>query len=1070
MRSKRLLCVTLILLIAVGVLLTPPTIETSRDEIQEGLFTIVGVTARSSSGSPKIYPGSRRVSLNIDAMYIGNETATHVYGYLKTVEGINFSAGSGPVAQARTLNGSISSRVEKGEYVRFNYYLDISKSLRPGVYTLLLNITYRLEANITLRWEVHDIPVEVSRYPELSLSVIDAYLSPTSYPGSVNTNLYVLVENSGESSIVSARFEVTLPRDFTISNSKASVGAVNAGERFTVVFSGISVPLNARVSTYSATIYVDAAMRTDDNVNYNSTDTVTVRFKVTDPPKEDPVMVSSVSVLYQGSPAPLLPSAEGLTIRIMLINRLPDAVGGMSVAVWPPSGVSVRGVSGTYVNGMAPGGSCFIDIAVDVSPTIRPGLIEISLDLSYVRIVSGSSYMGGQSLSIKTVVETPHSYIPEISLVSAYWGSPDPMPVYNGSRYAPLTLRFINDGRYDVVGGVVEAYSSLLKPIKSSETLGPRLIPGSSSSVTLYFDVSAGAGEVQIDISVRYMFEEFGVHLNVTRKFSAYLPIEEYPAASSSLTVVYSGWQGNYNVFPRTDNATYQVTIANRAPFPVSGIILQLKLPENMTSQGGKVAKTYIEGPVRSLSTFTASFTITIGDVKPGKYEAELTADFMLMSGGPGVRRCEVFNLTISVNDDSDAIELVSSRWYEGSVGPNTYGAHLLVSMRNNYIDSLRGAVLEVKFPEGFLNALDNSSFAKVPPLSAGIVGVSPQAVFRDLGTQIGEYLRAYQAAQAQAFSKGEILNFILNVNILNVSLGVHDFEGNVSYIDQWGTRRSAKITISVTVLGRTQYVDIHMSSSLSVRSRFTNTSLIIENVGTAPLYDVYLIVSPYQGTPILIASPAVKYVGRIDAGGRAEIPVTLVYNPLGFMSQVSGATVITYGPVPLMASLIYRDASGALRSFNNTITVVVEPFIDLLVKNIFASGRTYSSTVSGEVANLGSATAYRVRAAFTIGNVSRSVLIGDVAPAEELAFRVEVPVYGETGTLRIEYYDAFNEQFSKEFLINVEMLHETIEAPPKEEGLRFEHWIVIGAVIAFLFFAFLLIYRALKSRLLSKA
>jgi len=39
---------------------------------------------------------------------------------------------------------------------------------------LLLNITYRLEANITLRWEVHDIPVKVSRYPELSLSVIDA--------------------------------------------------------------------------------------------------------------------------------------------------------------------------------------------------------------------------------------------------------------------------------------------------------------------------------------------------------------------------------------------------------------------------------------------------------------------------------------------------------------------------------------------------------------------------------------------------------------------------------------------------------------------------------------------------------------------------------------------------------------------------------------------------------------------------------------------------------------------------------------------------------------------------------
>ncbi|MCX8171961.1 MAG: hypothetical protein N3E47_08430, partial [Candidatus Bathyarchaeota archaeon] len=339
----------------------------------------VGVIARSSSGSTKIYPGSRRVSLRIEAMYTYNKTAFHVYGRLKTVEGMNFSAGSGAVAQARDLDGSIKSNVEKGEYVVFNYYLDMSKSLRPRVYSLHLNITYRLEdtgVDNALRSEAHQIQISISDYPTLSLSVIDTYLSPASYPGSVNTNLYVLMENSGESSIVSARFNIVLPEGFMISNPRASVGVVNSGERFTVAFPGISAPMNARVGAYRATIHVDAAMRTDDNVDYESKDTFTVEFKITDPPKESPIMVSSVSVLYQGSPAPLLPSANGVTIRVTLVNRLPDAVGGMSVTMKPPDGIVVRSVSGTYVNGMAPGGSCFIDVVVDVFPNVKPGLIE----------------------------------------------------------------------------------------------------------------------------------------------------------------------------------------------------------------------------------------------------------------------------------------------------------------------------------------------------------------------------------------------------------------------------------------------------------------------------------------------------------------------------------------------------------------------------------------------------------------------------------------------------------------------------------------------------------------------
>ncbi|MEM2961331.1 MAG: hypothetical protein QXU67_06970, partial [Candidatus Bathyarchaeia archaeon] len=657
------------------------------------------------------------------------------------------------------------------------------------------------------------------------------------------------------------------------------------------------------------------------------------------------------------------------------------------------------------------------------------------------------------------------SYVPELLLTSVYWGSPNPTPVYSGSQYVPLTLRFINDGRYDIVGAVVKAYSVFLTPIKNSEALAAGLAPGSYSSATLYFNVNADAGRIPLNILVNYVFEEFGVHLNITRDFEVYLPVEKYSASASNLMVVSSGWQNNYNIFPRTENATYQVTLTNRAPFPAGGIILSLKLPRNMSSS----RSTYIEGPIGSLSTFTASFMVSVGYIQPGTYNATLTADFILLSGGPGIRCIEEFNLTISINDDSQAMEFIGARWYEGSVGPNTYGAHLIISLRNNFVDSMRGAVLELNLPDGLLNALDNTSYVRVSPISVGLPGISQPTQIQDLSEIIGTYLGASQMGATQAFSRGDILTFVANIHILDISLGIHNLRSELSYIDQWGTRRSVKTSVPVTILGRTEYIEVSTDGSLSVRSRFTNISLSIRNAGSSPAYDIYLIISPYQGMPILIASPAINYIRVIGASEVVNVPINLAYNPLGFISQVGGVTTITYGPVPLMISVVYRDASGALKSFNNTLTVVVDPFIDLLIKDVRATGKSSSSTVSGVIINYGSATAYRVKAVFEVRDVNESRLIGDVAPGDELAFRIDLPRYGESGMLRIEYYNIFDELASREMLLNIELQPETPITPIPSEGIGFETWIVVAAVIIFLSLAFLLIYRALRSRSINR-
>jgi hypothetical protein len=188
------------------------TVFSSRINIycQQERFSIIGVNVKSSSGSSNIYPGSSRVSLKIEAIYVGDIEAESVVGHLKTVPGIDFSAGSGSLAPAKFLNGSIAYKVKTGDCVTFEYSLDTSKSLPPGLYHLTLNITYR--CGPSLSYEEHIIDVNVSSYPSISLRVVDSYLSPAAYPGSSDTNLYIILENVGDSAINSANFNLSLPR------------------------------------------------------------------------------------------------------------------------------------------------------------------------------------------------------------------------------------------------------------------------------------------------------------------------------------------------------------------------------------------------------------------------------------------------------------------------------------------------------------------------------------------------------------------------------------------------------------------------------------------------------------------------------------------------------------------------------------------------------------------------------------------------------------------------------------------------------------------------------------------
>jgi hypothetical protein len=1023
-------------------------------------FNIVYVNVRSSADTAEIYPGSKRVNLKVEAVYQNSTPAENVVGRLITVEGIGFSSGSGSCSPAMLLNGSIAGNVSLNTYVTFEYLLDISSSINPGVYELELNITYSYIGESSSTSEKHQIFITISPYPAISLRVVDAYFSPAAYPGSLDTNLYVILENNGSSTIASAYFNLTLPEGFTVKNPRTSTGLVNKGDRFTLTFTGVSITLDASVGTYNATIYADYSARTDDGVVYSNSTTLIAPVNVEYPPSEEPIMVAAVNTLYNGAPAPLLPSARDVVLRIYLINRLSDTISTMVVNVTLPNGIHVRAISGTYINGMTPGGTCFVDLTVDIDSEIEIGERMGVLDITYLRIVSGSSFLLNQTVQFKINVESGHSYISEFSLVTVYWGYPDPMPVYSTSQYVPLTVRLTNLGRYDVWGVVVNASSQHLVPIKDSEASATTVARGGSCTTVLYFNVNTDAPTVPVNISASYIFTEFGTSISVVRNFTATLPIESYPASESVLSVINAGWQNNVNVFSKTSNATYQITLANRAPYSIAGINLTLKLPEGMSSMGQIEATAYIEGPIRSLATFTASFMVSVGDVPPGSYDANLTADCVLLSGGPGVRRVEGFSVQININDDSFALELLEATWYEGSVGPYTYGAHLIILVRNVYVDGLRGAVLGLELPEGIRNSADNSSCVKTSPLSMQLPQPLQAQNFEEI---LSAFLNAQYASPAQVYGRGDILTFMVSLNLFDVDMGSYTLNGRLSYIDTWGGEREIPLIVPVAVLGRAGYIEIAIDKNLSVKSRYVNTSLTLVNYGSSPMYDAYVVVSPYQGMPILISSPAVSYVGKINPEETCVIPLTLAYNPLGFYSQAGTTSYITYGPVPLMVSVLYRDASGYYRTFNNSITVTVEPFIELLIRNVRATGTNVSSTVTGTLVNYGSSTAYRVEVELKIGDTVQSETIGDVGPGEEVAFRVDVNKYNDTATLTVGYYNIFNEKELKEMNVTVTMREEVAPPTTKAEEWPIERWVIVSGVIVFLAVAAMMIYKMMK-------
>ncbi|HDJ83620.1 MAG TPA: hypothetical protein ENG44_01315, partial [Desulfurococcaceae archaeon] len=708
-----------------------------------------------------------------------------------------------------------------------------------------------------------------------------------------------------------------------------------------------------------------------------------------------------------------------------------------------PKILEVKEISGSCLRGVEAGGSCSIDLLVDVNNNAKPGDYKIKLDLLYIKNLQGAIVRLRNSISTKITIANPKEFLPKIEVITWYWGIERPITVFEHQRNVPLTLIIMNRGRYAIDGVIlrIESMNSSVYIITKKQFCTSTLNPDSICRTTFYVDLAnASKGIVLFKVYIQYVFEEFKTHLEYTDSIEIPLHIHRY-AKGLGLEIIDSGWMNDWPVYPNSENVTYVVSFANYWPFRISGISIEIHLPKGFTYQGSPIARAYIPGPIDSLKTFSASFELTVNNVLPGRYKAWILVKYVVESGGSNILWIENHSIEILVHSLNNSIQFISSSWYGESPEPMTYGAILVITFRNNFVPQIKGAILELYLPKGFTCALNNKTYGVIPLSMSQELSISRSMYNIAMGRDSQKILRyitsMYGEETLQGVTPGQIMSFYVPLNVLVNKTGRYVAKAYLNFLDQWNNIRKIEFSIPIEVLGSSRLIEVNTSKSLKIVNGSASLEITLINRGSAPLYNIYVSVIPHS--PIAIPVQNVKYIERLDPKSIRSLHFTFVYNPLS-LSSGPGGMMIRYYTLPLSISIMYKDALGYQRVFNISAAVSIEPFIDIrLGSDTHAELRGSSLVISGTVLNYGLASARSVVVKALIGNKWISTLVGDIDPASQAAFRIEHRVTHTLNNVSIvvEYKDEYGRSHEQKYNLRVERIVLT-ETPTTElrEGL----------------------------------
>ncbi|MEM4671903.1 MAG: hypothetical protein QXJ84_06015 [Desulfurococcaceae archaeon] len=949
----------------------------------------------------------------------------------------------------------------------------IPSSVMPGAYEVIINITGILRArdnsfryiSLTRR-----ATVVIEDRADVKIRVVGYELtSGSSLPGFKNTGLRILVRSEEPGTLRITYSVAVFENALTVNGSAIATYAHNIAlnylESAWITYSGIDTVDGAMCIKVNITIYGSVL---HDGAEYAISTNLLVIVKL----EERDIGVLVERAAWADGYA--YPGSTGNTLVLTLLNNESDfSVADATVEVTAPGGVLYPDRLVTYNVAFSPGSLVEVRFTDIIIPsTVKPGVYELTVSISGVlRARDGSFKYVRIARNTTTTIADPSKLelvLPVISVADIFWGEGTPQYVYPGNARTPLTVVLQNRGTvpaYNVLVFIDGISPGDVEVLNGAAQCGVQVPPGSTCVAVFYLNLSSSvSGLKSISFVVNYTVQGLGTNTVFTQPLTATILLPEY-AAGAGLVIADYGWLNNNPVFPRTRGAVVSITLANLEPYTVYSIWVYMKTPPCMNMGRGSSGSAYIAGPLATLQTTTVSFTLDLDNCAVGSHPATIEMDYYLQTGGGGTRKRVSQSIRLLVESDENSIEYLMSGWLNTPPSPPVYGAQYYIVFRNNAFPRISNPVLKLHLPQGVVESKTNSSLAVALPayrLTAQQAYLLLQGAPGNVAQLISQYLS--QQPVAQSTGKGDFILYVVSLNIEKVGVTEFMVPYTITFIDHWDGEYSVAANFTVKMLSAPPLVEIYPATPLAVfRNGTAILDVIVENRYNAPISNLYVALMPASSN--VIPQGAVKYVEKLEAYSNVVLRYELVYNPV----QITvGSVPMTMSSAVFTATLIYMDITGGLHTMNTTLATMIAPFIELtIMPGTFARYSKNTLSVNGIIANTGISGARSVVVYLRYGDVEAINILGDVDPASQTPFRIEVqaPYNGDNCTLVVKYRDEYGSEYTLEKTIGVMFVPEKTETAPPVQQPQVDVFrlAVVALVAAFLGGAIYIIYRHVK-------
>ncbi|ADI32115.1 hypothetical protein [Staphylothermus hellenicus] len=1013
----------------------------------------------------KAYAGENGASLSVVEQIVADTTINKIYTVIYYPNGIT-SENTGDNYDIYVVNNPLTY----GDIFSLNYdNINISNNITGTTYIVLKqSMLITIDGSQTWLNKTYVIILTILK-PSLNISLIDkGWTTDTISSSADNVGLYLTFQSFSQDTIREIIFKLYLPSGVYGPNGEKEIvrvinNNINYLQAFTITFNGLN--LDSIESDHLVfNLSINAVMEHGNGV-YEANKSIIVCLSINSP--FNPLIVLGVRTTYQGQPSPLLPNSNGEIISFILLNNFRDTITSLKVELESPHGIEVIGSNTQFINNLLSGSSTTISYVLRVG-NITPGTYMLKLNIEMFINSNGALVKHKQTIYYNVTIEDPSKYASRILLIRHYWGTNTPTTIYPGDKKAPLTLTFLNLGEYPVY-----AFRSKIIPLDKSikvlnnDQVCNTLAAGATCTITFYLDLQdTSAGMKEFIVKTSYLQGIYGSYNNMEKEYSIKLDLPSYGAQlnNNSIYLVSSGWINNWPVYPRSEKTVYTVTLANLEPYGIGSIVVKILPPNNIVPHNIHDDLYYVEGPVQSLQTFTASFTLDIGDVDPGIYNAKIIVDYYVYANNGGYRKSIVIPVVLEIKDPEKALTTIQYGWLGGQPPLVIHGATYYFIVRNNEIPSMNGIYFTGVLPDNITYSVTNTR----------VVNITPQAIIpsiqasQNLQQQLATLLMQQSMPSGQSASLGDYLSFTLKLN-LNLSKPYYSkIHGAINFVDHWGSVHVINISIPFIVIGKPLEIDVLPKTPLIVFDNGTGyIDLIITNPSENAVYDTYILLAPASMNAVPLDN--VKYVGTIQSRTNKTIRYMVIYNPVSI--SYGGASVSSL-TISFSANIMYRDISGNINILNTTVAARVAPFIDLEISpDISVKYSSGKLVVNGLIINYGVSSARSTYVKLVYENYSALSFIGDIDPASQAAFRLEAKIKNPPThniTLILGYRDDYNGIYKKEFSLPVKIVEEArtpIATTTEKQDYTIYYIIVTIMVGVFLASIFYLLHRYTKRK-----